>query len=645
MINLFTKSIAGNRLLRSYSRNLFTTSVRLEQQITSNVKRIEPVHKLIHKPVHLRPYQHDCIEACLKALNNNVKRIVVSIATGGGKTVIFSNLIPKIKPNTTTSRGNKVLILVHRRELAAQAANTINRFLPNYSVEIDMGDMKASQNADITIASVQTLNSLECKRLFNYNPNDYKAIIVDECHHAVSKTYMNIFDYFNYKDSGIPIIGFSATVQRHDKIPLGKIFEKVVFNKDLLDMITENWLCDVSITPVYGSLKLNCVEITKSGDYDIGSLAKYVNTNIINELVLKTYLDRRIKDGFKSSLFFCVNIEHVKELSDLFRQNGVNCQYVTGTSSKQERQAIIDDFKNGKIDVLMNCGIFTEGTDIPNIDSIFIVRPTKSRPLLIQMIGRGLRLHDTKQKCHIIDFVDSGDTGIELSPTLNGQIPKKGTALFPQNNTRNESGIQEIESVEQVQYITYDSIHQYLENVKPKKHDDFVSFLKDELPWVRIGRKSWVLELNFTDFLRVDLESTGLYHLKKYKNVGKIIKIKPILVCKSKDLNEIFAESKLYIENNGINLYKLLMRDKALLLTKKQQDFLNKKLIDVASRSPKIDLDNFQKILNKILPEMRRYEATDLIFGFIVGGRYCLEEFIKNRILIKKNVDKNNLLA
>ncbi|GMF86617.1 unnamed protein product [[Candida] boidinii] len=122
------------------------------------------------------------------------------------------------------------------------------------------------------------------------------------------------------------------------------------------------------------------------------------------------------------------------DLSHLFRINGVNAQYVTGNTTKLEREKILNDFKKGLIPVLFNCGVFTEGTDIPNIDSIFMLRPTKSKPLLIQMLGRGLRLHHEKEKCFIVDFVDASETGIQLDPSLKGTDNSALSGLFPNEN-------------------------------------------------------------------------------------------------------------------------------------------------------------------------------------------------------------------
>jgi len=122
----------------------------------------------------------------------------------------------------------------------------------------------------------------------------------------------------------------------------------------------------------------------------------------------------------KSTLVFCVDINHCKTLCGVLQAHGVNAQYVTGETAKYVRQDILEDFKQGKIAVLCNVLVFTEGTDIPNLDLLILARPTKSRPLLTQMVGRGLRLHKGKDTCHVIDMVSTMKVGVLSVPTLFG---------------------------------------------------------------------------------------------------------------------------------------------------------------------------------------------------------------------------------
>lgn len=122
-------------------------------------------------------------------------------------------------------------------------------------------------------------------------------------------------------------------------------------------------------------------------------------------------------------MVFCVDLAHVSDLTAAFRKNGVDAKFITGDIPKQIRSERLDAFRNGEYPVLLNCGVFTEGTDIPNIDCVLLARPTKSRNLLVQMIGRGMRLHPGKENCHVIDMVASLEAGIVTTPTLFGLDP------------------------------------------------------------------------------------------------------------------------------------------------------------------------------------------------------------------------------
>ncbi|AOW06763.1 P-loop containing nucleoside triphosphate hydrolase protein [Yarrowia lipolytica] len=367
-------------------------------------------------PPDLRKYQKECISACLDALNAGKRRIAVSLATGGGKTVIFANLLNQIAAKNT---GNKVLILTHRKELATQAQNQISRFNPDLKVEIEMGTTVADPSADVVVAGVQTLQG---KRLEQLDPTDFKAIIIDEAHHAASQSYLNIIQHFKASKakSDVAVIGFTATLFRTDTKSLTKAFDHVVYDLSFMDMINDGWLSSVKFSTVISMADLTEVEIGAAGDFKTSSLSKVVNTDRMNSLVFRTWQNMTAKHGYKSTIVFCVDVQHVRDLVELFRSQGINAEGVTGTTKPKTRQAIIDEFKSGDIPVLFNCGVFTEGTDIPNIDLVILNRPTKSKGLMMQMIGRGLRLHPGKDHTAVVDLVGTVPAGMVTAPSLLG---------------------------------------------------------------------------------------------------------------------------------------------------------------------------------------------------------------------------------
>ncbi|RXK37471.1 hypothetical protein M231_05294 [Tremella mesenterica] len=386
----------------------------------------------------LRPYQHTAVEACLSALTSGLTRIGVSSPTGSGKTTMFMSLIPKISPQTSVGvdgRG-RTLIIVGSVELANQAESAAKRLLgEEWTVEVEQSKRVASGMANVTIATYQTLNSIE--RLKKFDPKKFKLIIVDEAHHAAAISYLRILHYFNEDvqlpstispitsqshGSKVPIIGFSATFSRHDQLALRAVFENIVFHTEISSMLQDGWLSPVKSTTIQCDLHLDTVKLTSTGDYRTDSLALHINTPEISRLIVGTYL-RRAKER-RSTLIFCVDLSHVDNLTQAFRNAGVDARSVSSATQASRRKETVASFGRGEFPVLVNCEVLTEGADIPQIDCIILARPTKSKNLLAQMVGRGLRLSPEtgKEDCHIIDIVDSMSrtNGMIVSPTLWG---------------------------------------------------------------------------------------------------------------------------------------------------------------------------------------------------------------------------------
>ncbi|OWZ74655.1 DEAD box family helicase [Cryptococcus neoformans Tu401-1] len=390
----------------------------------------------------LRSYQEAAISACLDALQSGSRRLGVSSPTGSGKTTIFLSLIPQVpfyascgKDSHPRDGKGQTLIIVNSVELAEQTQKSAERLLGDeWTIEIEQSKRVASGLADVTIATYQTLNNRD--RLSKFDPSKFKLVIVDEAHHSAAPSYLRLLHYFNEdvqipKSSQassphqhgfkVPIIGFSATFSRADQHSLHSAFEEIVFHRDMKDMLSEKHLTPAKLTIVQADLELDEVE-TSSGDFKNTSLARKVNTTEINELIVRTYLHRASER--RSTLVFCVDLGHVSALTQTFRNAGVDARSVSSKSKPETRKATIAAFGKGEFPVLINCEVLTEGTDIPQIDCILLARPTQSRNLLVQMVGRGLRLspESGKTDCHIIDLVDSvtNANGLIVTPTLLG---------------------------------------------------------------------------------------------------------------------------------------------------------------------------------------------------------------------------------
>ncbi|KAK4231283.1 putative ATP-dependent helicase IRC3 [Podospora fimiseda] len=373
--------------------------------------------------ITLRAYQEECIQSVLAAIENGQKRLGVSLATGSGKTVIFTHLIDRVQP--PNELANQTLILAHRRELVEQAAKHCMKTYPNKTVELELSKHWASGTADITVASLQSILSKD--RLQKFDPSRFKLVLVDEAHHIVAPGYLKVLEHMGlrHKQPDSPyLVGVSATFSRPDGLKLGAAIDEIVYHKDYVEMIGDKWLSDVVFTTVESKADLSTVKrkgIGGTGEFDLADLSRAVNTVELNDIIVRSWFAKAA--GRQSTLVFCVDLAHVAALTQRFRHYGIDARYVTGDTPTLERINTLQQFKRKEFPVLVNCGVFTEGTDIPNIDCILLARPTRSRNLLVQMIGRGMRLHHGKENCHIIDMVSSLDTGIVTTPTLFGLDP------------------------------------------------------------------------------------------------------------------------------------------------------------------------------------------------------------------------------
>lgn len=392
---------------------------------------------------------------------------------------------------------------MHRRELVEQAYRHCRLAYPDRTVEVEMGNRVASGHGDIIIASVRSLTSGE--RLAKFDPQRFKLVLVDEAHHIVAPTYRTALGHFGLNDK-LPdspiLVGVSATFSRFDGLKLGAAIDQIVYHKDYTDMINENWLANAMFTTVQSHANLSSVRKDRFGDFALGSLSKAVNTVQTNDITVRAWLANAAER--KSTLAFCVDIEHTKGLTETFRQYGIDARYITGTTAKATRDEQLDRFKAREFPVLLNCGLFTEGTDIPNVDCVLLARPTRSRNLLIQMIGRGLRLYPGKMDCHIIDMVATLDTGVISTPTLFGLHPDEvltnaTTDKMKERKTSADHEIGEsklpIESESEMPgdikltFTKFDTIYDLIHDMKSEKHIRSIS----HYAWVRVGENKYLL--------------------------------------------------------------------------------------------------------------------------------------------------------
>jgi superfamily II DNA or RNA helicase len=359
--------------------------------------------------LELRPYQSQALQRIKQAYKDGKRRVLVSLPTGTGKTVVFAHFPRFFKMK------KRLLVLAHREELLLQARETFLHADPELKVGVEQSDSRAPADARVVIASVPTLGRAAGSRLRQLSPEEFFLIVVDEAHHAVAPTYRRIFDHFGLFDSKTShyLVGFTATPRRGDKQGLGAIFEEVCYARDLREMIAEGYLCPISGWRVYSETSLDEIAI-RHGDFVESQLAQVVNTSDRNNLLVSAY--RRYAAG-RRAIVFCVNVAHAMDVCHAFTAAEIRASAVWGDMPREERRGTLADFSTGEIDVVTNCNVLTEGFDEPRVDAIIMARPTRSKLLYTQMVGRGTRRHRDKSDLTIIDIADNSKA--HQLPSLN----------------------------------------------------------------------------------------------------------------------------------------------------------------------------------------------------------------------------------
>ncbi len=334
----------------------------------------------------LREYQEELIQKINAEWEAGNRRVLAQSPTGSGKTVIGSAIAHQF-----TYQGEGVLVVAHRQELLFQFKDKLET-ITGESVGIIKAGHKLSPNALIQVASVQTLAQRE------YRPSA-ELVILDECHHTPAKTYVDILDCY----PNAFILGLSATPCRNDGRGFRNHYDVLVSGWSVRRLIDAGYLSKFRLFAATKQIKIAGIDIVK-GDYDQSQLAQAVNASLTMGDVVKT---RKKHAADKLTIVFCVNIKHSKEVAKAYRQAGYAAEHIDGEMHDKERAAIMQRFKSGETLILTNCGIFSEGVDVPDIGAVQILRPTRSLQLHLQQLGRGLRPSEGKEYLIILDHTEN----------------------------------------------------------------------------------------------------------------------------------------------------------------------------------------------------------------------------------------------
>lgn len=376
----------------------------------------------------LRDYQERAVESVLTKWETDRSTVVV-LPTGCGKTVVFSDIIRRLQAPSdkvkVISDKRKVLVLAHREELIFQAKDKISQ-VTGAETQIEMGPYQVSKlpgmEPDVIVSTVQTQIT---GRMNKFDPNDFAAVIVDEAHHAVSKSYRKVIEYY-LQNPACRLLGVTATPDRADETALGNIFNSVAFEYSVVDAINDGWLVPVKQKLVkVGSLDFSKISTT-AGDFNQGELALILE----EEQNLQGIAFAAIEIcGAKRAIIFAASVKQAERLAEILnRHKEGSADWISGKTPKEQRAEILSAFKRGERQFVVNVGVLTEGFDDSGVEVVVMARPTKSRALYAQMAGRATRpaadiadklgesenrraliAASSKPGCLIVDFV--GNSG------------------------------------------------------------------------------------------------------------------------------------------------------------------------------------------------------------------------------------------
>ena len=327
--------------------------------------------------MQLRPYQVQAREAVFREWER-VRSTMLVLPTGMGKTVCFADIASRVQ--------GRVAVFAHSEELVWQSRLKI-KAVTGHEPDIEMATYRTDEGMwkrRIFVGTVQT----QRRRMHRFDPAEFGAVIIDECHHAAAETYRRIVEHYS-KNPACRVLGVTATPDRTDGYALGGVFDSVAYQLPLQQAIDDGWLVPIRQQPVY----LHGVDwsgvSTTAGDLNAAELGE----TMIEEEPLQEIADTARRNvGSRKAITFVPTVAVATKLAEILNRHTAGCAAaISGKTPKDERKAILEAFARRQIQHLVNCMVLTEGFDDPGVECVVLARPTKSRALFAQMVGRGTR--------------------------------------------------------------------------------------------------------------------------------------------------------------------------------------------------------------------------------------------------------------
>ena len=336
--------------------------------------------------LELREYQQEALKN-LQAMRESKETIALLYqATGTGKTVTAVMDAKRV--------GGRTLFVAHTMELVNQAYNTFKSIWNGVSVR-KFADSVKDYDSHVICGSIQSV----ALNLDSFKDDDFDHIIIDEAHHATADTYQKILAYFKPKF----VLGLTATPERADDTNILEIFKNTAHKLDIQTAVEMGALTNVRCIRIHTNIDMTKVRFN-SVQYNIRDLDVKICVTERNKLIVDTWLNY-VKN--KRTVVFCASVKHAKQIAELFKAQGVSAMAVSGSMKTSEKNEQIAKFANGELKVLCACDLLNEGWDCPQTEVLFMARPTMSKVLYTQQLGRGMRLSEGKEFLMVFDFVDN----------------------------------------------------------------------------------------------------------------------------------------------------------------------------------------------------------------------------------------------
>ena len=340
------------------------------------------------KAFSLMEHQEEALANLAKMREENQTIALLYHATGTGKTITAVSDVKRV--------GKRTLFLAHRHELVVQAMETFRKIWPEVSVGQYEGSIK-EKKAFVICGSIQSV----AQNLEDFAPDDFSYLVIDECHHGTAETYRKIMTYFRPSFT----LGLTATPERTDGEDLLGVFQNVAHKLDIRSAVETGSLCPVRCIRIKTNIDMRDVRIS-GFRYNTRDLESTIKVPERNQLIVDTWNEYITN---KPTVVFCASVSHAEEIAGRFRDSGVEARSVSGGTRPLDRKQILEDYENGKVTVLCACDLLNEGWDSPKTEVLFMARPTMSKTIYMQQLGRGMRLSPGKDFLMVFDFVDNAN--------------------------------------------------------------------------------------------------------------------------------------------------------------------------------------------------------------------------------------------